>query len=532
MTDQVPKIVDVRGNVISASIGSGGGYQSGRSTRDMASWSPALRSADAEILPDQKRTSARAHDLSRNYALIAGGIQIKKDNIIGAGLRLAAKPDWRALGQTQEWAREWSRKIEARFRTFAYDPDCYIDAERRMKFSHMQLLAYSQYEISGEITAVARFDPNRGSMYGTNIKMVEPARLSNPGSLSDTALMRGGVELNADSSPLAYHIRSALESDMRFSGTDTYKWDRIARYATLPNGKHWGRKQFIHIYDHDRASQTRSISKLSSIIAPAFKLDKFQDTSLEAAIVNSMYAATFETDFNYVAAADALGAEDVGTAADSVADTLASFSEHSKKVQLGGVNIPHLYPGEHLNFSPSNHPGPNFADFEASFIRHMAAGSNITYEQMSRDYTKTNYSGARAGLQEAWKYFMGRRELIGAEFSTDVYTLWLEEELDRDPSLIPVGAPDFYQAKGAWVKSRWIGPGRGQIDPLKENKADELEMDLNLLTMEEACAKRGLDWEEVLEQKAYENKRMKELGVTRADVRGYMAPEVPMAASE
>jgi lambda family phage portal protein len=530
MSENNSMIVDAKGQpIIRAVIGSGGGYQGGRGTRDMASWSPALRSADAEILPDMKRVSARAHDLSRNYALIAGSIQVKKDNIIGTGLRLAAKPDWRALGQKREWAREISRKLEARFRTWAYGPDCFIDAERRMDFGQMQLLAYSQYEISGEITAIARFDADRGNMYGTNIKMIEPARLSNPGGLNDSAKLRGGVELGFNEEPIAYNIRSAIESDMRFSGTDTYKWDRITRYATLPNGQNWGRKNFIHIYDHDRASQTRSITKMASIIAPAFKLDKFQDTGLEAAIVNSMYAATFETDFNYVAAADALGADDLGGAADSVVQALAGFNDNSKRVQLGGVNIPHLYPGEHLNFSPSNHPGPNFAEFEKSFLRHMAAGTNLTYEQLARDYSSTNYSGARAGLQEAWKYFTGRRELIGAKFSTEIYTLWLEEELDRDPSLVPPGAPDFYEAKGAWVRSRWIGPGRGQIDPLKEGKADELEMDMGTLTLEDACAKRGLDWEEVLEQIAFENERKVELGIARSDLRAFMASEAPAA---
>ena len=42
----------------------------------------------------------RAHDLQRNDALVSGATQVKKDNIIGAGLRLSAKPDWRALGQS------------------------------------------------------------------------------------------------------------------------------------------------------------------------------------------------------------------------------------------------------------------------------------------------------------------------------------------------------------------------------------------------------------------------------------------------
>jgi len=52
-------------------------------------------------------------------------------------------------------------------------------------------------------------------------------------------------------------------------------------------------------------------------------------------------------------------------------------------------------------------------------------------------------------------------------------------------------------------------------------------MDMGTLTLEDACASRGKDWEENLEQIAREKLRMKELGINRNDVRGYMTPEAP-----
>ena len=47
-----------------------------------------------------------AHDTVRNFALVAGSVQAQLDNIVGSGLRFSAKPDWRALGQTAEWASD------------------------------------------------------------------------------------------------------------------------------------------------------------------------------------------------------------------------------------------------------------------------------------------------------------------------------------------------------------------------------------------------------------------------------------------
>ena len=78
---------------------------------------------------------------------------------------------------------------------------------------------------------------------------------------------------------------------------------------------------------------------------------------------------------------------------------------------------------------------------------------------------------------------------------------------------LPPGSQDFYTAKTAWCRCDWIGPGKGHIDPLKEAKADQLEMQMGTLTLEQACAERGQDWEETLEQIAREQKRMAELGI-------------------
>ena len=85
--NKTPQIIDVSGQpLMSANSGS---YRGARFDRDMMSWSPALRSADADLLPDIKTMMARAYDLSRNYPMASGGIQIHLDNVIGSGLRLS-----------------------------------------------------------------------------------------------------------------------------------------------------------------------------------------------------------------------------------------------------------------------------------------------------------------------------------------------------------------------------------------------------------------------------------------------------------
>jgi capsid protein len=54
---------------------------------------------------------------------------------------------------------------------------------------------------------------------------------------------------------------------------------------------------------------------------------------------------------------------------------------------------------------------------------------------------------------------------------------------------------------------------KGWIDPVKETKASKIRLEIGLSTLEDECATQGLDWEEVLEQRAREQAKMRELGL-------------------
>jgi capsid protein len=69
--------------------------------RELASWMPLLGSADSDLLSELPTLVSRSRDLTRNHGVAAGAIQTLVDNVIGTGLRLAAIPDYRALGKNQ-----------------------------------------------------------------------------------------------------------------------------------------------------------------------------------------------------------------------------------------------------------------------------------------------------------------------------------------------------------------------------------------------------------------------------------------------
>ena len=168
-----------------------------------------------------------------------------------------------------------------------------------------------------------------------------------------------------------------------------------------------------------------------------------------------------------------------------------------------------VFPGDKVApFTPSR-PNAAYGTFVENILRHIGTGLNLPFELLMKDFSKTNYSSARAALMEAWRFFMGRRQWLATYWARPVYELWLEEAINKDL----IEAPGFYGNKALWTRCKWIGPGRGWIDPVKEAQASKIRMEIGLSTLEDECAIQGLDWEEVLEQRAREQTKMQELGL-------------------
>jgi len=105
---------------IAASTNRSGGHEAGTQMRQLANWTPPLRSVDSDTLPDIDNSKARARDLARNNdPFAANAARIDRDSVVGPGLRLSLKPDHVLLGIDAAKAREWARMVERRWDAYA-----------------------------------------------------------------------------------------------------------------------------------------------------------------------------------------------------------------------------------------------------------------------------------------------------------------------------------------------------------------------------------------------------------------------------
>lgn len=488
----------------------GGAYEGAkRLNRQTALWQAPSLSADTELNRDKGTLDARTRDLVRNDGYIQGALDTSKDSIVGGQYLLNARPDWASLGFTEEWAEEFQLVAERKFMLYAESPMNWIDASRKNGLTGLVRMALGQAFMAGESLATAEWLTSGYRPYKTAINMIDPDRLSNPRDGQDTSALRRGIEIDKFGASLAFHFREGHPMDGyydRFNGN----WKRV------PAFKPWGRPQVIHIADILRPGQTRGVSNMVAVLKEMRMTKTYKDIVLQNAVVNATFAAAIESELPRELVFSQLGGGDLGWL-QKYMGALSEYVGSSDNLAIDGVRIPHLFPGTKLNLQNAGQPGGVGSEFEESLLRHICSALGLSYEQFSRDYSKTNYSSARASMIETWKYMQSRKKLITDRFATLVYMLWLEEEINRPDTDLPLpkGAAHFYEGinREAYVKCDWIGASRGQIDELKETQAAVLRIAAGLSTYEEELGKLGKDYREVFTQRAREMGLIKEKGL-------------------
>lgn len=482
----------------------------------MAEWQPYLWSPDGELNVYRDRIVARIRDVVRNDGWASAAITRTLDNVIGADFRPVSKPDWQALRAMtgikafdHVWADEFGQQVEANYRTWAYDPGRYCDTQRNLTIPQQSALAFRHKCIDGDALAMAHWRPERvgpgRARYATAIQIIDPDRLSNPQLNFDQQTMRGGVEVDQDGAAVAYWIRRAHIGDW-FNAAASMHWDKIPRETS------WGRPIIIHDFDHDRAAQHRGGAGILAPVLQRLKmLIKYDGTELDAAIINSFFAAYIESPFDGELVEEALQ----GTDKVSAYQRERSMYHKERGVQMGDVGITHLYPGEKMGFSEAQRPNSNFAEFENAMLRNVAAGTGTSAQMISQNWSDVNYSSYRAAMLEVWKTFHRRRLNFAWGFAAPIYGCFLEESMEVDDYDMPTGAPEYMECRAAYSRAKFQGPGKGVVDGPKERTAAILGMDSGLTSLEhESSEIEGSNWRETLAQRAVEVARFKELGLT------------------
>lgn len=492
----------------------GGGMEGAeRTSREMLRWTPPLISPDRQINANKDLADARGRDIVQNDAYATGAVNLHRDSIVGSQYRLNAQPDYDVLGTDEGWAEEFQATVEPRFNLIADSVENWLDASGTMTLTGMIRLAVGGFLMTGEVLGTAEWLRSAMRPCSTAVQIVSPTRLSNPDGMADTRYLRRGIEIDVFGAPQSYWFRTSHPGD-------AYADQDMLRWRNVPVRKPWGRRMVIHITEKLQPDQTRGVADMVSALKAMRMTKKFQEITLQNAVVNASYAAAIESELPREVVFGALGAgtAGLGDALNTYMTALAAYTGAAPNLAIDGTKIPHLFPGTKLNLTPMGTPGGVGTEFEQSLLRHIASSLGLSYEQFTRDYTKTNYSSARASMSETWKYMQSRKKIVADRLATHIYVLWLEEQINAGNVPLPPGMTinDYYAdavKREALHACDWIGASRGQIDELKETQAAVARIDAGFSTIEKEAARLGEDFRKVFRQRAREKKLAESLGL-------------------
>lgn len=420
-------------------------------------------------------------------------------NIINKGLCLEATPDADILGLDKTVLNEWAENIERRFTIWGKFPN-FCDYKKLKTYGAIQRQKEIMAMVSGDVLVVLR----QGVSKLPIIELIDGEHVQTP---FDDFILRAvqrrgntiehGVEIDAAGKHIAFYV--------------TLKNGQFKRVPV--NGPKTGRKQAWLYYGSEMmVDDVRGQSLLAIMIQSLKEIDRYRDSELRSAVINSMIAMWVEkTDDKpgtLPISAGAVRRDTVTTQDDSQGRKDVQFSSH-----VPGMILQELQTGEKPSSYDTKRPNVNFNIFETAILSAIAWVNEIPPETLFLQF-QNNYSASRGATNEFKMFIEKKRSTCGEEFDDIVYQDFVISEtllnaIDSPGLLESWNDPNQWDKFGAWLLASWSGAIKPNVDLLKEVNAYIELVNQGWLTRDRASRElTGMKYSKVAQQLVSENEQL------------------------
>jgi lambda family phage portal protein len=478
--------------------------------KSLKGWIASSKSPHEDIDANLNTLRQRSRSLAMSAPLAVSGLKTNRTNVVGAGLKLKSRIDYKLLGITPEQAQETEKLIEREFSIWADSK--FSDSLRVNNFYENQQLALLSWLMNGDVFGVIKYDERHKWMpYTLRIHLIEADRISTPKGHNNLSFLNtnvstigknkdndnyifNGVEVNKDTGAIqAYWIASQYPNS-NVKGIKT-EWKRIVAF-----GDKTGNPNILQLMESERCEQYRGVPYLAPVLETLKQITRYTEAELTAAVVQAFFTAFIKYE----------GDKSTNPFTDVIADEKQVDKEEENSYELGAGTINVLGPGEDVVFADPKRPASGFEMFFNTMARQIGAALEIPADLLTKAFN-SSYSASRAALLEAWKAFKMRRTWFANDFCQPIYELWLSEAV----ALGRIKAPGFFNdplIKKAWCNADWIGPAQGMLDPTKEVDAATKRVEQGYSTRErETTELTGGNWDDNIAQIQKENEQLSKI---------------------
>lgn len=401
-----------------------------RPPKDLTSpggWTPT--NAQQEYAPGAlPRIRSAARDLAQNNPYAARAISVLTQHAVGTGIRASIRGD-----------DEFERAFEA----WAGSTDA--DREGRLTLYGIQNLAARVMFEAGDALIIMR-EKRTDTGLTLTLQVIDPEQLhagAAPREAGNKVFQ--GVEVYPSGQIYGYHVRLRLD-------------DSAAVF--IP------RRDAVHLLELIYPGQMRGIPRGAQALARANNVDAFMTTALARAKIEACLTAFVTTDHP----------DDAGGLLGEPGDPDTGFLPPERLEP--GLIVP-LAPGEDVKVAQPPSSG-GMADYVKIGLQSVAVAYGVTYDAISGDLEKVNFSSQKAGRLEfnrgidslrAHTIFPAVRKII-ARFK-EVFEANMARASDATVTL--------------------VAPGRESVEPLKDAQTLSLDLQMGVKTWSQAVRERGHD---------------------------------------
>lgn len=475
-----------------------GGYDGARVDRTSIDWRPGEQNPTVVHRNDAAMLRQRAVDLEMNNPLARAALDSYIANVVECGIRPK-------LGIAD---------IERRRRIMGYwEHWCESEADIAgdSHFYELQaLFLRSVLRDGGSLLRLRTLNSrqSRGRLLPVACELIPEERFSREadthGRTQDGNPIIEGIEFDAETGRnLGYWIRQENLLDPWSFDTKPIRIDA---------------SECTYGYAKTRVGMKRGVTMFAPAIQWLWKLGYFTDNELMASAIKSCFAVLIKTDDDGSYA----GIDDWEPG--QVRDAHGNLFE---KLTPGMVG--RLKPHEEVAGVGPNSPGGDSLPWIRLIQRSIAVGCDLSYFELTRDTSESNFAAYRAGGNADRKRFRRLQRFVIHKFCQPSWTQFMRWGVIRGLDGFPTSA-EYSADPIIWNRAVWQAPGWEPVTPIDDARANEIEIKLGTRTRQEIIAARGGgDYEDTFEQLHREEQKA---GAEEINVTPWVAAETDQQDGE
>src|SRR5690348_7311430 len=429
-------------------------------------WVMTRLSADMTIRFDLQTLRNRARELVMNNSSAAAVPSIFSENVVGKdGILMQPKAE-SSRGTPHKTDNP---AIDEWWQAFSEEPT----ADGRATMVDFQRMVVETEATDGEV--LIRMIDGFDNPFGFAVQVLDPDQLDiyynvSPGPGQNAIWM--GVEQDAWGRPLFYHLWTAHPTDPRAK-------QRVAVPAA----------DIIHLFIQRRPAQSRGVPWLAPVVVDLKMLGGYRESELVASRASAAKMGFIET------------------SQDMAPPLKPKEGQKTPKWEATPGMIEQLGPGQTFKDWDPKHPTNAFDHFDKAILRSIASALRVSYISLSGDLNNTSFSSGRVGMLAERAVYQAMQQRIVRRVLTPIYRRAVKMSLLS--GALQVSSMDVQK----YWDVTWHPRAFPWIDPVKDISEKEHLIGLCATSVQRVCKEQGVDFFDVLKERAAETDAAEKAGV-------------------